>query len=91
MGVISYIVSLAVVGLIIGGLGRLIVPGPNRIGLLLTLGVGLTGAIVGAIVGGILGLGVFSIVLELAISAGLVYLVSSRGGRNRRIVANRHW
>jgi uncharacterized membrane protein YeaQ/YmgE (transglycosylase-associated protein family) len=91
VGVISYIISLAVVGLIIGGLGRLIVPGPNRIGLLRTLGVGLVGAIVGAIVGGILGLGVFSIVLELAVSAGLVYLVSNRGGRNRRIVANRHW
>lgn len=91
MGVISYIVSLAVVGLIIGSLGRFIVPGPNRLGLLLTLGVGLTGAIGGAIVGAILGLGVFSIVPELAISAGLVYLMSHRGGRNRRAVAGRHW
>ena len=90
MGIISYIISLAVVGLIIGGLGRLIVPGPNRIGLLPTLGIGLTGAIVGALVGGLLGLGLFSIVLELAISAGLVYLVSGRGARNWRLVARRH-
>lgn len=90
MGFISYVVSLAVVGLIIGGLGRLIVPGPNRIGLLGTLGVGVTGAVVGALIGGLLGLGLFSIVLELAISAGLVYVVSGHGARNRRLVARRH-
>ncbi len=90
MGIISYFISLAIVGLVIGGFGRLIVPGPNRIGLMTTLGVGLIGAIAGAIVGGLLGLGFFSIVLELAISASLVYLVSHRGSRNRRLVAHRH-
>ncbi len=90
VGFISYIISLAIVGLIIGALGRLIVPGRNRIGLLGTLGVGVTGATVGALVGGLLGLGLFSIVLELAISAGLVCLVSGRGSRNRRLVAHRH-
>lgn len=30
MGIISYIIDLVAMGLIIGGLGRLIVPGPNR-------------------------------------------------------------
>jgi uncharacterized membrane protein YeaQ/YmgE (transglycosylase-associated protein family) len=79
MGIISYIISLAVVGLIIGGLGRLIVPGPNPIGLLATEGVGVAGAILGAIVGGLLGLGAISIVLEVAVSAGLVYVVSRHG------------
>ncbi len=91
VGIISSIISLAVVGLIIGGLGRLIVPGPNRIGLLATLGVGVTGAIVGALIGGLLGLGLFSIVFELAISAGLVYLVSGRGGGRRHPVSRRSW
>lgn len=90
MGIISYLISLVIVGLVIGGLGRLIVPGPNRIGFMATLGVGLTGAIVGAIVGGILGLGFFSIFFELAISAGLVYVVSQRGSHSRRLVAHRH-
>jgi uncharacterized membrane protein YeaQ/YmgE (transglycosylase-associated protein family) len=79
VGFIGYLISLVVVGFIIGGLGRLIVPGPNPIGLWKTLGVGLAGALVGSIVGGILGLGFVTIVLELAVSAGLVYYVS--GGR----------
>ena len=83
MGIIGYVISLAVVGLVIGGLGRLIVPGPNPIGLLATMGVGLAGSVVGAIVGGLLGLGVISIVFELAIAAGLVYLVSGRGAQTR--------
>jgi uncharacterized membrane protein YeaQ/YmgE (transglycosylase-associated protein family) len=90
VGVIGYIISLAVVGLIIGALGRLIVPGPNRIGLLATVGVGVLGAILGALLGGLLGLGLFSVVFELAISAGLVYLVSGRGARGGRLAAHRH-
>jgi uncharacterized membrane protein YeaQ/YmgE (transglycosylase-associated protein family) len=84
------LISLVVVGLVIGGLGRLIVPGPNRIGFAATLGVGLAGALVGAVIGGLLGLGFFSTVFELAVSAGLVYLVSHRGGHNGRVVAHRH-
>ena len=89
VGIIGSIISLAIVGLIIGGLGRLIVPGRNRIGLLSTLGVGVIGAVVGALIGGLLGLGLFSIVFELAISAGLVYLVTGRGGRSRHLVSRR--
>jgi uncharacterized membrane protein YeaQ/YmgE (transglycosylase-associated protein family) len=33
MSVIGYLISLIIVGLVIGGLGRLIIPGPNPIGL----------------------------------------------------------
>jgi uncharacterized membrane protein YeaQ/YmgE (transglycosylase-associated protein family) len=82
MGIIGYLVSLVVVGLVIGGLGRLIVPGPNPIGLWRTLGIGLLGAVVGGVIGGILGLGILSILVELAIAAGLVYAIS---GRTRRL------
>jgi uncharacterized membrane protein YeaQ/YmgE (transglycosylase-associated protein family) len=80
MGFLGYILSLIIVGLVIGGLGRLIVPGPNPIGLPATVGIGLVGAILGAIIGGLFGLGLLSIVPELGISAGLVYA----SGRNRR-------
>jgi uncharacterized membrane protein YeaQ/YmgE (transglycosylase-associated protein family) len=82
MGIFGYIVSLLIVGFIIGGLGRLIVPGPNPIGAWRTLGVGLVGAFVGSLVGGLLGIGIFTIIFEVAVSAGLVYLVS---GRSRRL------
>lgn len=85
VGFIGYLISLIVVGLVIGGLGRLIIPGPNPIGLAATAGVGLAGSILGAIVGAVLGLGAISIVFELAISAGLVYSLSSRGGGRRQL------
>ena len=51
-----YLISLVVVGLVLGALGRLIVPGPNRIGLWATLAVGLGGAILGGLIGGLIGL-----------------------------------
>ena len=84
MSIIGYLISLVIVGLVIGALGRLIVPGPNRIGLAATLGVGLVGALFGGLLGGLLGLGAVSIVFELGISAALVYVVSRR---NRSL----HW
>jgi uncharacterized membrane protein YeaQ/YmgE (transglycosylase-associated protein family) len=84
MGIIGYIVSLLIVGFVIGGLGRLIVPGQNPMGAGKTLGIGLLGAFIGGLLGGLLGLGIFAIVFEVAISAGLVYLVS---GRSRRLTS----
>ncbi len=86
MSIIGYLISLIIVGFIIGAVGRLIVPGPNPIGLKATLGVGLVGALAGGLLGALLGLGGVSIVLEVAISAGLVYLMS---GRHRSLSAGR--
>ena len=83
MGVFFYLINLGVVGLFVGALGRLIVPGRNRIGLGATFLIGLSGAILGALIGGLIGLGFISIVFEVAISAGLVYLVSSRWHRRQ--------
>lgn len=42
---IGYILALIVVGLVIGALARLIVPGPNPIGIIGTILVGLGGAL----------------------------------------------
>lgn len=47
---ISGIVSAIVIGIVIGVLGRLIVPGRQRVGLLLTIGVGIVAALVGSAV-----------------------------------------
>lgn len=82
MGTVGYIVSLVILGFAVGGLGRLVVPGPNPIGLWRTLGLGLIGVFTGSLIGGLLGIGIFTIIFEVVISAGLVYLVS---GRSRRL------
>lgn len=79
MGIIGYLVSLAIIGLIIGALGRLVVPGRNPIGTGRTILVGIAGAVVGALIGALLHLGFFSLLLEVGISAGLVRLISGRG------------
>lgn len=81
MGVVVDIISLAGVGLIIAGLALLVVPGLTWIGLLSIVGVGLTGAVAGFLVGGLLDLGLFSVVPELAIAGGLVYLAGVAAAR----------
>jgi uncharacterized membrane protein YeaQ/YmgE (transglycosylase-associated protein family) len=91
VNIIGYLISLVVVGLVIGALGRLIVPGPNRIGLWATLAVGLGGAILGGLIGGLIGLGAISIVIEVAISAGLVYVVSGRQRDRALSSGTRQW
>ena len=80
------LISTVVVGLIIGALGRLAVPGTQPIGFLATVGSGLCGSIVGGFVGQhVIGAGWFAtILLEVAIAAGLVALVAGRRFRALR-------
>lgn len=53
MGILTWIV----VGLIAGALAKLIMPGPDKGGWILTIVLGIVGAFVGGFVGGLLGLG----------------------------------
>ncbi len=75
------IIGLVIAGLIIGGLGRLVRPGPDPMPIWLTIVIG----IVAAIVAGILISGVLGFILAVAIAALLVGAVgagySSRSGR----------
>lgn len=74
------IVAWIFIGLVVGGLGRLIVPGRNPIGLVLTILVGIVGSVAGgaatrATAGP--GHGAISFVFSLVIAAILVALISS--------------
>jgi uncharacterized membrane protein YeaQ/YmgE (transglycosylase-associated protein family) len=92
MNIIGYLLSLVIVGLVIGAVGRLIIPGPNPIGLWATFAVGLAGAILGGAIGALIGLGAVSIVIEVAISAGLVYVVSGHRRHGRALSSGaRRW
>jgi uncharacterized membrane protein YeaQ/YmgE (transglycosylase-associated protein family) len=77
------LITTAIVGLIIGGLGRLLVPGHQPIGLLTTLLLGLVGSIVGGFVGNhVIHTGrIVTVLLEIGVAAVLVATVSSIDSR----------
>lgn len=80
---IALIISIIITGLIIGALARLVIPGRQHMGILLTIGLGIVGAIVGGLIAAAIGAGlIIKVILEIAVAAGLVYLVS--GGASRR-------
>jgi len=80
------LMSTILVGLVIGGLGRLVVPGPQRIGFLATVAAGLCGSIVGGFLGQhVLDVGrALTVLMEIAVSAGVVAVLA---GRSRHLSA----
>ncbi len=83
---LTVIVVAIVTGAIIGALGRLIVPGRNPIGIGMTILLGIIGAIVGGLIGHAAGLGfILTFIIEVAVAAVLVYLISGRRSRSRVI------
>ena len=82
------IVSVLVGGLIIGALGRLVVPGPTPMGCLGTIGVGVLGAVIGGAIARAIyrypdNHPVVSLLLEVGAAAVLVALLT-RGRRGYR-------
>jgi uncharacterized membrane protein YeaQ/YmgE (transglycosylase-associated protein family) len=77
------VIWFILIGAVIGILARLVVPGRNSIGTLLTILVGVVGAVLGGLVAGAVGAGnILAIVFAVVIAAILVALLSS-GGRRR--------
>jgi uncharacterized membrane protein YeaQ/YmgE (transglycosylase-associated protein family) len=93
---VSAIVAWIITGLIIGALAHLLVPGRQRIGILLTVIFGMAGALVGGIItAAIVGPGhlIISFIVALVVSALLIAAVSHprsrrylRSNRRRRIL-----
>lgn len=71
--------SAIVVGLVIGGLGRLVVPGRQPIGCLLTILLGIVGSVAGLALAHAAGIGwwLLVLVLQVAVAAVGVALVAS--------------
>ena len=77
---IGEIIGLIVTGLIVGALGRFVIPGRNPMGMLMTIGVGIVSALVaGWLVGG----GVIGFVVAIVVAAVLVVLVGRLAGGRR--------
>lgn len=71
---ILYVLGVLLMGLIVGAIGRLLIPGPNPMGILATVAVGVAGSILGGIVGRIL-FGSSGFLLAIAGAALIVWLV----------------
>lgn len=76
------VISAALVGAIIGGLARLVLPGRQEIGILSTIVIGWIGSLVGSLLGRhVFHVGTFLTVLcEIAVAALLVLIASSGAG-----------
>lgn len=81
------LVSTIVVGLVIGALGRLVVPGAQPIGFLPTVGSGLCGSIVGGFLGAhVIHTGHFAtVLLEIGVAAAVVAVLAGGGRRFRTL------
>lgn len=78
------IISALITGVVIGVLGRVVVPSSRRapIGCLMTILLGLLGAALGLVVAsGIDANRIVTVLLQVAIAAVLVFLVSAAGAR----------
>jgi uncharacterized membrane protein YeaQ/YmgE (transglycosylase-associated protein family) len=80
MSLLVYLILLAFSGLVVGGLARLALPGPDPMTILQTIGIG----VAGSFIAGLISLALFSrgagLILSIACATFLVYLVRrSRG------------
>jgi uncharacterized membrane protein YeaQ/YmgE (transglycosylase-associated protein family) len=76
---LSVILWWLVIGLVIGAVGHLLVPGRQRIGILLTVAFGIVGAIIGGIVTtAIIGAGhtIITFIVAIVVAALLISVVS---------------
>ena len=83
---IGLIIGYIIIGVIVGALARLVIPGRQNMGMLLTIGLGIVGAVVGGLITrAILGDGhsIITFIVSVAIAALLVYLVSGMQSRNK--------
>ena len=79
-----WILGLIIGGLIIGAIARLVVPGRNPIGILLTIGLGIVGSLVGGLVAHAIGAGVvIAFIIGVVVAAVLVAVVSGSRTRHR--------
>ncbi|MDP2711028.1 MAG: hypothetical protein Q8O56_07395 [Solirubrobacteraceae bacterium] len=82
MELLTFIIALALVGLVVGAFARLALPGPDPMSIPMTIGIGLAGAFLAGLVGSALfGRGGGSLLLAIMFAALIVYFVRrSRGG-----------
>jgi uncharacterized membrane protein YeaQ/YmgE (transglycosylase-associated protein family) len=81
MSFLAFLIALVFVGLVVGALGRLALPGRDPMTIPQTIAVGLGGSFIAGLIGALLfGRGA-GLLLSIVCSAGIVYFIRrSRGG-----------
>ena len=87
---ISSILGAIVIGAVIGALGRLVLPGKQDIGIILTIVVGIVAALIGTFIVGSLqntkGLDWIEIIVQVVLAAiGISIVAGIKGGRSRTV------
>ena len=81
MDLLLYLVLLAVSGLIVGGLARLALPGPDPMGLGATMLIGLAGSFLGGLLMyAVFGRNASGLVVSVGAATAIVYLIRRRRG-----------
>jgi uncharacterized membrane protein YeaQ/YmgE (transglycosylase-associated protein family) len=78
----TVLIGWIITGLVIGGLGRLLTPGRQHIGILLTILIGIAAAVVGGVVtAAIIGAGhvIVTFIVSLIVAAFIVSATTTRG------------
>lgn len=80
---VGYLIALVLSGLIVGALGRLVIPGPNPMSIPMTIAVGIGGSLLGGLVGNLLFNRPGGLLLAVVGAALIVWLLE-RGRADRR-------
>jgi len=87
---VSGIITAIIIGLIIGALGRLVLPGKQSIGIWLTLLIGIVAALIGTVLASAIGVSDTSgidwieLILQVALAAGGVAIAAGITSRRSR-------
>jgi len=83
VGLVFKLLWFVLIGLIIGALARLVLPGAQQIGLLATALCGIGGSLLGGIIASAFDLGtILSFLVSLGVAAALIVLVEGRQPRS---------
>ncbi|MFD6095113.1 GlsB/YeaQ/YmgE family stress response membrane protein [Nocardiopsis flavescens] len=86
---ITGIISAVIVGLIIGVLGRLIVPGKQHLPIWLTLILGIVAAFIGGWIASFFTtMWLIVLIVQVLVAAGIIYLADGMYARNARGAAH---
>jgi uncharacterized membrane protein YeaQ/YmgE (transglycosylase-associated protein family) len=80
---ITFLIILALSGLIVGGLARLALPGPDPMSIWMTMAIGIAGSFIGGLVVYAITGGRYTggFIVSVLAATGLVYLVRRRRGQ----------